>query len=235
MEITWYGAGCVRLRGREGTVAADAYRTVVGPTGRGLTADIATYSHADPAAGTPARRGRSGTASSNGSRPGIPSTVTRPGSLEPAFPLEGPGEYEVHGVLVTGVRTYRDDSEGTQRGANVAFVYELDGLHTIHLGDIGHLLSEDQLREIGTVDVVCVPIGGALGAARAAELVAQLDANLVVPLVVSDDEAAGAAELARFLHEMGTSESAPQPKLAVTISSIPNESTVVVLDSRGKT
>jgi len=47
MEITWFGATCVRLKGREGVVAADAYRSVVGPTGRGLTADICTYSHAD--------------------------------------------------------------------------------------------------------------------------------------------------------------------------------------------
>ena len=48
VEISWYGGGCVRLRGKEGTIAADAYRSVVGPTGRGLTADIVTFSHADP-------------------------------------------------------------------------------------------------------------------------------------------------------------------------------------------
>ena len=57
MEITWFGETCVRLRGREGVVAADAYRTVVGPTGRGLTADIATYSHADPDPGRVTGRG----------------------------------------------------------------------------------------------------------------------------------------------------------------------------------
>ena len=46
MEITWLGDTCVRLKGREGVVVADAYRSVAGPTGRGLTADICTYSHA---------------------------------------------------------------------------------------------------------------------------------------------------------------------------------------------
>jgi hypothetical protein len=233
MEITWYGAGCVRMRGREGTVAADAYRSVVGPTGRGLTADIATYSHTDPSPAPTGKRARAtASASRNGARPPIPADVIRPGSLETAFPLERPGEFEVHGVLVTGVRTFRDDAHGDERGANVAFVFELDGLHTVHLGDIGHLLTEDQLREIGTVNVICVPVGGALSAARAAELVAQLDADLVVPLVVGADEAAGTAELGRFLHEMGASDTVPQPKLSVTVSSIPAESTVVVLDSR---
>ena len=49
MEITWLGDTCVRFKGREGVVVADAYRSVAGPTGRGLTADICTYSHADGA------------------------------------------------------------------------------------------------------------------------------------------------------------------------------------------
>ena len=47
MEITWYGRTCVRLKGRDAVVVADAYQSVVGPTGRGITGDIATYSHPD--------------------------------------------------------------------------------------------------------------------------------------------------------------------------------------------
>jgi L-ascorbate metabolism protein UlaG (beta-lactamase superfamily) len=39
----------------------------------------------------------------------------------------------------------------------VAFVVELDGVHVIHLGDIGHLLTEDKLTDIGPVDVACIP------------------------------------------------------------------------------
>lgn len=225
MEITWYGGGCVRLRGKEGVIAADAYRSTVGPTGRGLTADIVTYSHADPHPDVP--RGRRPATQGDG--------TVRPTSLEPAFALEAPGEFEVHDILITGIRTYRDDARGALRGPNVAFVYELDGLHVIHLGDIGHTLSEAMLGEIGAVDVVCVPIGGNLPAARAAELVAQLDANLVVPLSVAGDEAAGEAEMARFHHEMGIQQApAPQPRLTVTASSVPPELTLVVLESRGK-
>jgi hypothetical protein len=95
-----------------------------------------------------------------------------PSSLDNAFLLDGPGEYEVSGVLLTGVRTYRDDERGARRGKGTAFVVELDGLHTIHLGDVGHLLTEEKLGDIGSIDIVCVPIGGALTATRAAELVA---------------------------------------------------------------
>ncbi|MFI5262242.1 MAG: MBL fold metallo-hydrolase [Candidatus Limnocylindrales bacterium] len=227
MEITSYGGGCVRLRGKEGTVAADAYRSVVGPTGRGLTADIVTYSHADPHPDV-ARGKRGAHAASDG-------RVVRPTSLESAFMLDGPGEFEVRHVLISGVRTYRDDQKGAVSGPNVAFVYELDGLHAAHLGDIGHPLSEAMLGEIGPVDVVCVPIGGRLTPARASELVAQLDANLVVPLPVAEDEAEGARELARFLHEMGVGQPpAPQARLTVTPSSVPQELTLILLETRGR-
>ena len=64
------------------------------------------------------------------------------------------------------MRTYRDDARGAERGRQTAFVIELDGIHTIHLGDIGHELTEEKLADIGRVEIVCVPIGGALTAPR---------------------------------------------------------------------
>ena len=231
MEITSFGETCLRLRGREGIVVSDPYPRIVGPTGRGLTADVVTYSHPDgqstlglepPAA---AQRLGGSRASRNGS--------SVPTSLESAFLLDSPGEYDVHEILVTGVRTFRDEKQGAERGANICFVYELDNVHVIHLGDVGHLLTEEELGDIGTVEVVCVPVGGSLPAAKAAELVAQLDANLVVPMPL-DADGAGKAELDRFLHEMSVEHGEAQPKLSVTISSLPAETTVVLLEPRGR-
>jgi L-ascorbate metabolism protein UlaG (beta-lactamase superfamily) len=103
----------------------------------------------------------------------------------------------------------------------------------VHLGDIGHLLDEERLGEIGAVDLVCVPVGSALPAAQAAELVAQLDAHLIVPMPIGGDEGARAA-MDRFLHEMSVQDPVAVPKLNVTISTVPQETTVVVLESRGK-
>jgi hypothetical protein len=211
------------LRGRDAVVVHDPYQAIVGPTGRGITGDITTFSHPDDTR-LPRAKGRL-------SRDG--STVL-PSSLDESFVLDGPGEYEVKDVLVTGVRTYRDDARGRQRGNNVAFVVELDGIHTIHLGDVGHLLTEEKLAEIGNVDVACIPIGGALTANRAAELIAQLDPKLVVPMPVCEDEAVCEEALAKFLHEMGGAAAATQPKLTITISSLPSETTTIRLESRGK-
>ncbi|HEV8490285.1 MAG TPA: MBL fold metallo-hydrolase [Candidatus Limnocylindrales bacterium] len=226
MEVTWYGQTCVRLRGRDAVVVADPYPAIVGPTGRGITADIVTYSHPDdqPLPKTKAR------ARARQSRDG--GTVV-PSSLDEAFILDGPGEYEVREVLLTGVRTYRDEESGARRGKQTSFVVELDGMHTIHLGDIGHLLTEEELADVGPVDIACVPIGGSLTATRAAELVAQIDPRIVVPMPVCANESECDDALARFFHEMG-GEPVAQPKLAVTISGLPAETTTVRLESRGK-
>jgi L-ascorbate metabolism protein UlaG (beta-lactamase superfamily) len=222
MEITWYGQTCVRLKGREAVVVADPYQSIVGPTGRGITADIATYSHADdaPLAKAKGRRSRDG-------------KTVLPTSLESAFTVDSPGEYEVKNVLLTGVRTYRDDARGERRGNGTAFVVELDGLHTIHLGDVGHLLTQEELGDIGSVDIACVPVGGSLNATKTAELIAQLDPKLVLAMPVCPEESDCAEALAKFFHEMG-GDPAPQPKLSVSISTLPQETTTVLLESRGK-
>ena len=211
------------MRSKDAVVVADAYQAVVGPTGRGITGDIVTYSHPDD---TPHPKAK-GRVSRDGS-------TLLPGSLEDAFCLDGPGEYEVKDVLITGVKTFRDEHKGSERGRNIAFIVELDGVHVIHLGDIAHLLTEDKLTDIGPVDVACIPVGGALSATKAAELVAQLDAKVVVPMLVCEDADSDEA-LAKFLHEMGVPTApAPQSKLALMPSSLPSEVTTVLLEQRGK-
>ncbi len=204
-------------------MVADPYQAVVGPTGRGITGDIVTFSHPDDAP-LPRAKGRT-------SRDG---STHLPTSLEESFVLDGPGEYEVKHVLVTGVRTYRDEKRGAERGKNVAFVVELDGVHVAHLGDIAHTLTEEKVGEIGPVDIVCVPVGGRLTPTKAAELVAQLDPKIVVPMAVCDDETACDPILAKFLHEMGTTAGEPQQRLSITSAGLPAETTTVLLESRGK-
>jgi len=222
MELSWYGRTCIRLRGRDAVVVNDPYQSVVGPTGRGITAEIVTYSHPDdrPLPKAKGKRSRDG-------------QTLLPSSLDDAFVLDGPGEYEVKDVLLTGVRTYRDDAKGIDRGKQTAFLVELDGMHTIHLGEIGHLLTEEKLADIGPVDIACVPIGGTLSPQKTAELIAQLDPKIVVAMPLDDESVEVREALAKFFHEMG-GEPAVQPKLSVTTSGLPAETTTVLLESRGK-
>ena len=74
--------------------------------------------------------------------------------------IKGPGAKEAKGVKFKGVAAYHDEAKGTKRGNDTMFTFEVDGLHICHLGDLGHELGDADIKEIGRVDVLFVPIGG---------------------------------------------------------------------------
>ena len=91
-------------------------------------------------------------------------------------------------VITTRIRTmgtYHDAMNGMQRGKNSVFVVEADGLVFCHLGDLGHELTPEQVKAIGKVDVLMVPVGGiyTINGETAKKVVAQLKPRLyVVPM-----------------------------------------------------
>ena len=70
------------------------------------------------------------------------------------------GSKAVKDVKISGIGSYHDTQKGTQRGNNIIFVIEADGLRIVHLGDLGHGLSKEEYEKIGNVDVLLVPVGG---------------------------------------------------------------------------
>jgi L-ascorbate metabolism protein UlaG (beta-lactamase superfamily) len=63
-------------------------------------------------------------------------------------------------VNIRTVGVYHDAEEGLERGKNAVFIIEVDGLHIVHLGDLGHPLTDAQVKKIGPVDVLLIPVGG---------------------------------------------------------------------------
>jgi L-ascorbate metabolism protein UlaG (beta-lactamase superfamily) len=74
--------------------------------------------------------------------------------------ITGNGLKTVKGVQFRGIDTYHDGSQGKERGANTAFCFSVDGIKLCHLGDLGHRLNQEQIAEIGEVDILLIPIGG---------------------------------------------------------------------------
>lgn len=70
------------------------------------------------------------------------------------------GVHDVRGVHITAVHSFHDKQRGALRGKNLIFRIEGDGLTIVHLGDLGHMPDEDQLRAIAGADVLLTPIGG---------------------------------------------------------------------------
>jgi L-ascorbate metabolism protein UlaG (beta-lactamase superfamily) len=212
MEITWYGRACFRLRGREATVITDPCPPSTGFVAGKHDVDLLTISHAHP-----------------------DHSYTR--SITAGLTLTRPGEYEFSDLLVTGVRSFHDGEAGATHGENIIFAVEIDGVHVCHLGDLGHLLTDEQLSELGPIDVLLVPAGGhtTLTPAEGAEVVARVSPKLVIPMHYATD--GGSKDLLSadtFLHEMAA-EPIRQPKAQVTASSLPDETQILVLEARGRT
>ncbi len=74
--------------------------------------------------------------------------------------VKGSGPKTVKGISMKGISTYHDPSEGSERGANTIFTTKVDDIQLCHLGDLGHLLSDKELAEIGPVDILLIPVGG---------------------------------------------------------------------------
>ncbi|QUL99611.1 MAG: MBL fold metallo-hydrolase [Candidatus Fermentithermobacillus carboniphilus] len=93
-------------------------------------------------------------------------------------------EKKVGDVTFRTVPSYHDAEGGRKRGENAIFVMEFDGLKVVHLGDLGHSLSDEHIAEIGPVDVVMVPVGGyyTIDAGTAKEVVRSLKPRVVVPM-----------------------------------------------------
>src|SRR4030081_487013 len=163
MEISFVGHSCFRLRGRDASVVIDPYGKGIGLTTlvpSRFSADVLAITHEHPGHNNRAMVG------------GDPKVIT------------GPGEYEVKGVRVQGVAAYHDDEKGARLGRVTMYSITLDELVVAHLGDLGHGLSEAQQDQLGTIDVLLLPVGGgnSLSATAAAAVANQLEPRVVVPM-----------------------------------------------------
>ena len=104
--------------------------------------------------------------------------------------LEGPGDYEVGDFSIHGAAAQRHLD--TEKDEKIASVYriEVGEVRIALLGNIAPQLSEEQLEEIGVVDILILPVGGSgytLDATSAAALTRHIDPKVVIPVHYADD------------------------------------------------
>lgn len=82
-----------------------------------------------------------------------------------------------------------DDEGGKRRGMNLIHILEADGLRVAHFGDIGCMLNDEQIAEIGRLDAAILPVGGyyTIDAQQAKELVDKLNPKVVIPMHYRSD------------------------------------------------
>jgi L-ascorbate metabolism protein UlaG (beta-lactamase superfamily) len=163
MRVNWLGHACFLITSRDGLrVITDPYAVGGGIDYSPIDedADIITVSHGhDDHSHVHAVKGKPEVVGSNG--------------------IE-----VVKGIQFRGIATYHDEAQGGKRGPNTVFCFTIDDIRLCHLGDLGHVLSPEQVSEIASVDILFVPVGGffTIDASGATQVCEQLNPRVIIPM-----------------------------------------------------
>src|SRR5271165_1871348 len=160
MEITALGRSGFRLRSKDVALVIDPPSPAYGAALKGVSADIVCVTH---------QHAGHNNVQGVGGDPHI---------------VDGPGEYEIKGVLITAMRAFHDAKHGEERGTNTIYIIHMEDLLICHLGDIGHSLNAAQTQEIAGADVLMIPVGGktTINARTAAAIVGEIEPSIILPM-----------------------------------------------------
>jgi L-ascorbate metabolism protein UlaG (beta-lactamase superfamily) len=161
VDVEWLGHSCFTLRGKTKTVMFDPFKGVGLPEPK-AKADIVLCSHDHQ-----------------------DHNNTKPVSHENSVVMKAfTGTKQIDDVPIRGVATFHDDSQGSKRGRNSVYVVNFEDVAFCHLGDLGHGLSSSQVNEIGSTDVLFLPVGGffTIGPEQAREVMESLKPRIAVPM-----------------------------------------------------
>ncbi len=137
----------------------------------------------------------------------------------------------IQGVRIRTVNLYHDDSQGSARGKDVAFVFEASGLKVGHIGDLGHLLSAEQIAALDAIDVLMIPVGGnyTIDAAKATQVVDSLKPRIVIPMHYKTAVTSLPIEPVDVFLSGKTVERVASNKLTISAQTLPKSTTVYML------
>lgn len=98
--------------------------------------------------------------------------------------LNKEGVYQEKGLRIEAIPCFHDGSKGKERGNNLIFSIEADGLRIVHMGDLGHTLAQEVTKKIGKADVLLLPVGGfyTIDANEASTVMADINPTVTVPM-----------------------------------------------------
>lgn len=161
MEITWYGHSCFLIKDSKGRkLLTDPFDSSVGYSNPNVVADVVTISH------------HHFDHNFTEGLPGTPNIVDKCGF------------FNICDIPITGIPSFHDKVKGAKRGENIIYIFEIDGFRLCHLGDLGHLLSEEDIEKIGKVDILFIPVGGnfTIDGNEAAIISKNIKSHIVIPM-----------------------------------------------------
>jgi len=161
MEIIWLGHSSFLIKDSNGkTIITDPFDDSVGYNIYSDIADIVTVSH-----------------------PHFDHNYTEKIQGNPTI-INTVGTFNIDGIIITGIPSFHDKMKGSKRGSNNIYIMEVDNYRICHLGDLGHLLSSDDIDKLGSIDILLIPVGGnfTIDGKEAAEVAKAINSHIVIPM-----------------------------------------------------
>ncbi len=221
MDIKYLGHSSFSIKSKLGSVVTDPYEPkMTGMKFPSTEADIVTVSH------------QHGDHNYLAGVTGLPA-----GRQDSPLVVDMPGEYEKNGIRVYGYESYHDSNKGADRGKNTLFKIVAEDITVLHCGDLGHILTDEDLEEIDVVDVLMIPVGGfyTITPEEAAKVVAKIEPSIVIPMHYKTDEHnpetfKDVAPLSAFLEKMGATAVEPVKKLSIKKADLTDQTQIVVME-----
>ncbi|MEK7095879.1 MAG: MBL fold metallo-hydrolase [Patescibacteria group bacterium] len=205
MELTYYGANCLRISTKKAQVVIDDNLDKLGLKSVTKPTDIILRTF-----------------------PGVSAKPSR-------FTADMPGEYEVSGVIIHGVSARGHMDEEGSRNA-VIYTIAADDLKVAVLGHIYPQLSEDQLEQIGHVDIAVIPVGNSgytLDAIGALKLIKQIEPKVIIPTHYADKSIkyeVPQVELQEALKNLAMEPSETLPKYKPNLTELTDTTRLIILE-----
>jgi len=215
MKIKWYGHAAFLITSEKGTkIILDPYEPGAfgGQLSYGKINDqsditLTSHDHADH--------------NDTKSLPGSPQVV------------KGSGLKTIKGISIKGVSTFHDPSKGSERGENTIFNLQVDGMQVCHLGDLGHILSDKEVAEIGPVDILLIPVGGyfTIDAKEATRVAEQIKPKVLIPMHFKTEKCGfPIAPVEDFVRGKPTLKRAGTSECVFDKASLPQKMEIIVLE-----
>jgi len=211
MILTWLGHSCFKMQDKTGsdgvTVITDPFDKETGLKLPNYEADIVTVSH------------------DHHDHNNVSALRGNP------FVINCAGEYDVKNILIEGIDSYHDSNNGSDRGSNLIFRFEIDDISVVHLGDLGQVLDSTQLEKLAGTDILLIPVGGkyTLDAQKAVEVIAQVEPRIVIPMhYKTSDLKIDIEGVDKFIKEIGLTPSYEE-KLKISKKDLPQEDMELVI------
>ena len=90
----------------------------------------------------------------------------------------------IKGIKIKTVHTWHDEHQGKERGPNLVFCFNVDGVNICHMGDTGERLQKSYIDAMGRVDVMLMPVGGVftLDCGPAMEQCLAVEPKILIPM-----------------------------------------------------